>query len=81
MGGSVTWGTLPTVSNLAVDASFNGTTLDVTRLTGQWQGGGIEGTASIPRGVLEEAAGLKPALSRNRHATARDPSPDSRSFA
>ncbi len=56
-GGSLTWGTLPTVRNLAVDATFNGTTLDITRMSGTWQGGGIEGTASIPRGVLEGNTG------------------------
>jgi len=56
-GGSVTWGTLPSVTNLTVDARFNGSTLDVSRLTGEWQGGGIEGTASIPRGVLEGRTG------------------------
>jgi outer membrane protein assembly complex protein YaeT len=56
-GGSLTWSNLPTVTDLTVDATFNGTTLDVTRLTGRWQGGGIEGTASIPRGVLEARTG------------------------
>jgi outer membrane protein assembly complex protein YaeT len=56
-GGSVTWSNLPTVSDLSVDATFNGSTLEVTRLSGRWQGGGIEGTASIPRGVLEGRTG------------------------
>jgi outer membrane protein assembly complex protein YaeT len=60
-GGSLTWSNLPTVTDLTVDATFNGTTLDVTRLTGRWQGGGIEGTASIPRGVLEARTGPAPA--------------------
>jgi outer membrane protein assembly complex protein YaeT len=56
-GGSLTWSNLPTVTDLAVDATFNGSTLEVTRLSGRWQGGGIEGTASIPRGVLEGRTG------------------------
>lgn len=56
-GGTLTWSNLPTVTDLAVDAMFNGSTLDVTRLSGRWQGGGIEGTASIPRGVLEGRTG------------------------
>ena len=52
-GGTIAWGELPPVTNLMLDADFDGATLDVTRLTGQWQDGGIEGTASIPRAVLE----------------------------
>jgi outer membrane protein assembly complex protein YaeT len=59
-GGSVAWSDFPTVSNVTVDATFNGATLDVTRLTAQWQDGGIEGTASIPRGVLEGRTGAAP---------------------
>jgi outer membrane protein assembly complex protein YaeT len=52
-GGAIAWGALPPVTNLMLEADFDGTSLDVTRLTGQWQEGGIEGTASIPRSVLE----------------------------
>ena len=56
-GGSLGWADFPTVRNLAVDATFDGSMLNVQRLTGDWQGGGIEGTASIPRGVLEARSG------------------------
>jgi outer membrane protein assembly complex protein YaeT len=56
-GGALTWEDLPTVSNLVVDATYSDATLNVSKLTGSWQGGGIEGTASIPRGVLEGATG------------------------
>jgi outer membrane protein assembly complex protein YaeT len=52
-GGAVAWGTLPAIRDLVVDAAFDGKTLEVTKLTGLWQDGGIEGTASIPRAVLE----------------------------
>jgi outer membrane protein assembly complex protein YaeT len=68
-GGALTWDNLPTVNNLAVDATYTNATLNVTRLTGSWQGGGIEGTASIPRGVLEGATGpaaLQPGFAKLR---------------
>ena len=51
--GSLAWGELPAIRDLALDANFDGATLNLTRLTGLWQDGGIEGTASIPRAVLE----------------------------
>ncbi|MGH9201556.1 MAG: translocation/assembly module TamB domain-containing protein, partial [Vicinamibacterales bacterium] len=51
--GSLAWGALPAIRDLALDANFDGATLNVARLTGIWQDGGIEGTASIPRAVLE----------------------------
>ena len=44
---------LPAVRDLRLDATFDGTTLNVSQFTGKWQDGGIEGTASIPRAVLE----------------------------
>jgi outer membrane protein assembly complex protein YaeT len=52
-GASVGWTGLPAVRDLELDATFDGTTLTVSQFTGQWQDGGIEGTASIPRAVLE----------------------------
>ena len=57
--GSVAWAALPAVRDLMLDATFDGATLNVTQFTGRWQDGGIEGTASIPRAVLEarEAGG------------------------
>jgi outer membrane protein insertion porin family len=51
--GRVTWAALPPVEDLIVDAAFNGAALNITQLTGRWQEGSIEGTASIPRAVLE----------------------------
>jgi outer membrane protein insertion porin family len=59
-GGSLGWGALPAVRDLTLDANFNGKTLDVTRLTGKWQDGGIDGIASIPRAVLEAREGGPP---------------------
>ncbi len=61
-GGTITWDELPPVLNLMLDADFDGATLDVTRLTGQWQDGGIEGTASVPRAVLESRQTSAPPL-------------------
>ncbi len=61
-GGSLAWGSLPAMRDLALDADFDGTTLDITRLTGQWQDGSIEGTASIPRAVLEAREVASPLL-------------------
>jgi outer membrane protein insertion porin family len=52
-GGSVGWADIPAVDNLALDATFDGTTLNLTQFTGKWQQGSIEGTASIPRAVLD----------------------------
>jgi outer membrane protein assembly complex protein YaeT len=52
-GGSLGWATLPAVRNLSVDATLDAASLAVTKLTGQWQDGGLEGTASIPRVVLD----------------------------
>jgi outer membrane protein assembly complex protein YaeT len=51
--GSLGWGELPALRNLVLDAAFDGATLNVKQFTGQWQDGSVEGTASIPRGVLE----------------------------
>ena len=50
--GTVGWGTVPPIGGLAIDASFDGSTLNVTTLTGLWQDGRIDGTASLPRGIL-----------------------------
>ena len=52
-GGSVGWAAMPAARNLVLDATFNGSTLNITQFTGLWQEGTIEGTASIPRAVLE----------------------------
>ena len=51
--GTLGWLDLPAIRDLVLDANFDGATLNVTRLTGMWQDGGIEGVASIPRAVLE----------------------------
>ncbi|HXG87285.1 MAG TPA: translocation/assembly module TamB domain-containing protein [Vicinamibacterales bacterium] len=61
--GSVAWGTLPPVRDLVLDATFNGTTLEVSRFKGLWQDGGVEGSASIPRAVLEARETGGPVLS------------------
>jgi outer membrane protein assembly complex protein YaeT len=50
---SLAWGALPAVRDLRLAATFDGATLNVQHFTGQWQDGSIEGTASIPRAVLE----------------------------
>lgn len=55
-GASIGWTGLPAVRELRLDATFNGATLNVSQFTGRWQDGGIEGTASIPRAVLEARA-------------------------
>ncbi len=55
-GGTLTWDTLPEVRDLTVDATFNGTTIEVKRLTGLWQDGGIEGAASVPRAIFDKGA-------------------------
>jgi outer membrane protein assembly complex protein YaeT len=52
-GASVGWTGLPAVRDLRLDATFDGATLNLTQFTGRWQDGGIEGTASVPRAVLE----------------------------
>lgn len=52
---TVGWDTLPDVQQVVLDAAFDGTTLEVTQLTGRWQDGGLQGTASLPRGVLQSA--------------------------
>ncbi|MDO8836089.1 MAG: translocation/assembly module TamB domain-containing protein, partial [Vicinamibacterales bacterium] len=53
VNGTLGWGELPPVTGLSVAAAFDGTTLDVTRLTGTWQDGGIEATARLPLSLLE----------------------------
>ena len=52
-GASVGWTPLPAVRDLRLDATFDGATLNLTQFTGRWQDGGIEGSASIPRAVLQ----------------------------
>ncbi|MGE3276520.1 MAG: translocation/assembly module TamB domain-containing protein [Vicinamibacterales bacterium] len=52
--GELSWVNVPPVRDLAVDATFDGAALRVTTLTGQWQNGGIEGTATIPRALLTD---------------------------
>lgn len=49
---SLAWSALPALRDLMLDATFDGSTLTVGQFTAQWQDGGIEGTASIPRAVL-----------------------------
>ena len=41
------------------EARFDGTLLVVDYLTASWQGGGIEGWARVPRGLLEPAPGAR----------------------
>jgi outer membrane protein assembly factor BamA len=55
--GRVVWPELPPVEGLEVDAAFDGATVIVERLQATWQGGGIEGKARVPRGLLMAAPG------------------------
>jgi outer membrane protein assembly complex protein YaeT len=50
---SLAWAALPALRDLGLDATFDGATLNVAHFNGVWQDGSIEGTASIPRAVLE----------------------------
>ncbi|MGQ0734969.1 MAG: translocation/assembly module TamB domain-containing protein, partial [Acidobacteriota bacterium] len=51
-GSTVSWEALPSVTDLGLDARFDGSTVTVTRLTGQWQDGKIQGTARVPLAAL-----------------------------
>lgn len=55
-GGSINWGTVPPITALTLQASFDGTTLAVPTLTAAWQKGAIQGTATLPRARLDEGA-------------------------
>ena len=61
-GGSLAWGALPAIRELTVDAVLGERTLEVTRLTGLWQDGSIEGSASLPRALLTASASPNPLL-------------------
>ena len=62
--GQITWGELPPIQ-LYTEARFDGTLLVVDYLTASWQGGGIEGWARVPRGLLEAGPG-RPAVAPGR---------------
>lgn len=55
--GRVAWPEVPAIEGLEVDAAFDGATVVVERLQATWQGGGIDGKARIPRGLLLTTAG------------------------
>jgi translocation and assembly module TamA len=55
--GRVAWPDVPAIEGLEVDAAFDGATVVVERVQATWQGGGIEGKARIPRGLLMATAG------------------------
>jgi len=55
-GGSVAWADVPSVTALTLHASFDGQTIEVPTLTGAWQGGGIQGSATIPRAIVDASA-------------------------
>lgn len=69
--GSLAWASLPAVRDLVLDATFDGAMLNVTRLTGTWQDGGIEATASIPRAVLEAGETSGPLLPSSKPGFAK----------
>jgi outer membrane protein assembly complex protein YaeT len=67
--GSLAWGSVPPVTALALQASFDGRTITIPTLTGAWQEGGIEGSAVLPRTLI---GGSSPAAPPERgHATLR----------
>jgi outer membrane protein assembly complex protein YaeT len=59
--GTLAWAALPSLTALSAEATFDGGTLTVSRLSGRWQEGGIEATASVPRAVLEAGRDGPPA--------------------
>lgn len=69
--GTVTWGTLPPVSALAVQASFDGQTITVPTLTGTWQDGAVQGSATIPRALVDGSASTNSGASERAHAELR----------
>ena len=53
--GRVVYGELPAVEGLQADALYDGTLLTVNTFRATWQGGGIEGTARLPRALFMTA--------------------------
>ncbi len=53
----------PPVEALQATAAFDGSTLTIDTLSATWQGGAIEGRASLPRPLFEAAAGTSTAAS------------------
>ena len=56
-GGTITMDGLPPIDALMAEATFDGSTLSIDTLTAQWQGGAINGTARVPRQLLEGGTG------------------------
>lgn len=54
--GALIYDDLPPVEDVAIRATFDGETVDVPEMTGTWQGGGIEGSARLPRALFEDEA-------------------------
>ena len=54
--GTVAMQGVPSIGALTTSATFDGSTLAVDRLSATWQGGAIQGRASIPRELLESGA-------------------------
>jgi outer membrane protein assembly complex protein YaeT len=51
--GQVTWADVPPITALALQGGFDGMTITVSSLTGTWQEGGISGTATLPRALVD----------------------------
>ncbi|MFN2446988.1 MAG: translocation/assembly module TamB domain-containing protein, partial [Vicinamibacterales bacterium] len=58
--GILAWGQAPPVTALTLQASFDGRTMQAPSLTGTWQDGGIQGSATMPRALIDSSAAGKP---------------------
>ena len=67
--GQIAWGEFPPIEGLYTEARFDGSMLVVDYLTAGWQGGGIEGWARVPRGLLES----NPSRAPSRRAGSTSP--------
>ncbi|MFP5379706.1 MAG: translocation/assembly module TamB domain-containing protein, partial [Vicinamibacteria bacterium] len=54
--GVLQWEDLPPLEAVQAQVTFDGTTVDVPRVTGTWQGGGLEASARLPRALFEAEA-------------------------
>lgn len=70
-GGTLSLGRAPPISALTLKADFDGQTINVPTLTGVWQEGGIDGTASIPRALLDSTAASPTSTRAPGHARLR----------
>lgn len=55
-GGTLAWGTMPPITALTLQAAFDNQTITVPALTGTWQEGGIQGSAAVPRAIVDGSA-------------------------